>query len=348
MYFAGYPQFNQSMPQMSMPVNASNQQGSSVEGANTGMLGSMFGMGLGGFGGGFSPSGFSMPQIDYSGGMGGPKYLPGDRSGGGGFGGGFGGMVGYGGFGMPQIGFGGFGMPQMGYGGFGGGFGMPQMGYGGYGGFGGFGMPQMGFGLGSFGPQMGFGGYGNYGGFQPPQYGTTDYKSPYLQDLINRQVPQPAVPPPPQNTGTSRSQVMPSEPIPDPGDGMFYTQALIPATVGGVEGYYTDGSRRNFVPYDKSQSGGAYIPDETGQYDPNRGNYGQVLAPTYSEPSAPVAEPLSVAGPPKVTQEIIGTPIPVNSAPINQPRRMRNSMNMGIGSFFGGIGPGNFRNFYTP
>lgn len=268
MYFAGYPQFNQSMPQMSMPVNASNQQGSSVEGANTGMLGSMFGMGLGGFGGGFNPSGFSMPQMGY-GGMGG-------------YGGGFGG-------------FGGFGMPQMGYGGGFGGMG----GYGGYGGFGGFGMPQMGFGLGSFGPQMGFGGYGNYGGFQPPQYGTTDVKFPL----------------PPQNTDYGRGQINTNDMVfindPTPGD--------------------------------------AYIPDETGQYDPNRGSFSSgPIAPTYSEPSAPVAEPLSIAGPPQVTQEIIGTPIPVNSAPINQPRRMRNSMNMGIGSFFGGIGPGNFRNFYTP
>lgn len=343
MYFAGYPQFNQSMPQMSMPVNASNQQGSSVEGANTGMLGSMFGMGLGGFGGGFNPSGFSMPQMGY-GGMGG-------------YGGGYGG-------------FGGFGMPQMGYGGFGG-FGMPQMGYGGYGGFGGFGMPQMGYGLGSFGPQMGFGGYGNYGGFNPQQ-GTTDVKFPYLQDQMwayqqNQQRNANQQPPPgmemtpgtydrrlmigdmapPQNTGTSRSQVMPSEPIPDPGDsGMVYTQALIPATVGGVEGYYTDGSRRNFVPYDKTPSDDAYIPDETGQYDPNRGSFSSgPIAPTpiSSSPSTPVAEPLSIANP-QVTKEIIA-PTPIY---MDQPRRMRNNMNMGIGSFYGGIGPYNFRNFYTP
>lgn len=313
MYFAGYPQFNQSMPQMSVPVNATNQQGSSVEGANTGMLGSMFGMGLGGFGGGFSPSGFSMPQMGY-GGMGG-------------YGGGFGGMGGYGGFG-------GFGMPQMGYGGFGG-FGMPQMGYGGYGGFGGFGgfgMPQMGFGLGSFGPQMGFGGYGNYGGFNPQQ-GPTDVRLPL----------------PPQNTDYGRGQintndmVFINDPIPDPGDsGMVYTQALIPATQNGVSGYYTDGSYRNFVPYDKIPSGDAYIPDETGQYDPNRGSSGQVLAPApiSSSPSTPVAEPLSIAGPPK---QFTSPPIYMD-----QPRRMRNNMNMGIGSFYGGIGPGNFRNFYTP
>jgi hypothetical protein len=82
--------------------------------------------------------------------------------------------------------------------------------------------------------------------------------------------------------------VMPSEPIPDPG--------------------------------------GAYIPDETGQYDPNRGNYGQILQPTYSEPAPQIGSPIQP----------------------NQPRRMRNSMNMGIGSFFGGIGPSNFRNFYNP
>jgi hypothetical protein len=115
-----------------------------------------------------------------------------------------------------------------------------------------------------------------------------------------------------------------------------------------VSGYYTDGSQRHFVPYDKSQSGGAYIPDETGQYDPNRGSFSSgPIPPMYSEPSTPGTEPLSVANPER-NQEIIGTPIPANSAPINQPRRMRNSMNMGIGSFFGGIGPGNFRNFYTP
>jgi hypothetical protein len=95
--------------------------------------------------------------------------------------------------------------------------------------------------------------------------------------------------------------------------------------------------------------GGAYIPDETGQYDPNRGSFSSgPIAPTYSEPSAPGTEPLSIAGPPQVTQESVGTLVPANSAPINQPRRMRNSMNMGIGSFFGGIGPGNFRNFYNP
>ena len=275
MYFAGYPQFNQSMPQMSMPVNASNQQGSSVEGANTGMLGSMFGMGLGGFGFG----GYGMPQMGY-GGMGG--Y--------GGFGG-FGGMGGYGGFG-------GFGMPQMGYGGFGG-FGMPQMGYGGYDGFGGFGMPQMGFGLGSFGPQMGFGGYGNYGGFNPQQ-GPTDVRLPL----------------PPQNTDYGRGQINTNDMV-----------------------FINDPAPSDPRSYDMN---GAIIPDETGQYDPNRGSSGQVLAPApiSSSPSTPVAEPLSIAGP---TKQFTSPPIYMD-----QPRRMRNNMNMGIGSFYGGIGPGNFRNFYTP
>jgi hypothetical protein len=139
---------------------------------------------------------------------------------------------------------------------------------------------------------------------------------------------------------------------PPPGWARQYTNPN-PADIRITDGYF-HGAQPNpstgVMPSEPiPDPSGAYIPDETGQYDPNRGNYGQILQPTYSEPSAPGTEPLSIAGPPQSNQEkIIGTLIPVNSAPINQPRRMRNSMNMGIGSFFGGIGPSNFRNFYNP
>jgi hypothetical protein len=54
--------------------------------------------------------------------------------------------------------------------------------------------------------------------------------------------------------------VMPSEPISDPNERTFSTQALIRSTKDGVSGYYTDGSMSRFVP-DERQLGPAIQPN---------------------------------------------------------------------------------------
>ena len=247
---------------------------------------------------------------------------------------------------MPQMGFGGmggYGMPQMGYGGgfggyggFGGmgGYGMPQMGYGGYGGFGGFGMPQMGYGLGSFGPQMGFGGYGNYGGFQPDMSYGGQFDPRAMPDLVPRPTRKPNEPPP--------GMVKNPHYIDRFSDGSIQTMDMrftdnpfvSPERLSQFEKeqeesrarYATANPITGVMPSEPIPApGDAPIADETGQYDPNRGASGSgSVAPTYSEPAPPVMSPIQP----------------------NKPRRMTNSMNMGIGSFFGGIGPSNFGNFY--
>jgi hypothetical protein len=310
-----------------------------------------------------------MPQMGY-GGMGG--Y--------GGFGGGFGmpqmgygGMGGYGGFG------GGFGMPQMGYGGFGGmggyggGFGMPQMGFG----LGSFGS-QMGFGgygnYGGFQPEASYGGQFNPRMSPMGPHGDYDLHGRRMGDGL--QAAQPMPPPgmklnPTYDAGYAMAEDMPfpgseqwlrkqqfipaNPPANNPPPGMiknpYYYDRFANGQMGTMDLKFSDNEYINpahLSLYEKQQEeeraryatpnpstgvmpsepipdpSGAYIPDETGQYDPNRGNYGQVLQPTYSEPAPQIGSPIQP----------------------NQPRRMRNSMNMGIGSFFGGIGPGNFGNFY--
>jgi len=184
-------------------------------------------------GGGFSGGG------GYSGGFGPPM---------GGFGGGFGPPMGgfgqqFGGFQPPQYG-GGFGQP------FGGGFQQPQ-----YGGGFGFQQPQFG-GFQNQGPGNAYARQNPYQPPTPPQSPNQpppgmevnpDYRprGPGLQTMEVRPSDEMFRPIQRANPATG---VMPSEPISDPNERGFSTQALIRSTKDGVSGYYTDGSMSRFVP----------------------------------------------------------------------------------------------------
>lgn len=56
----------------------------------------------------------------------------------------------------------------------------------------------------------------------------------------------------PTQPGLPEPELPPATPPGDADDVVFGAQVIIPATVNGVEGYYTDSTRRNFVPYSKS------------------------------------------------------------------------------------------------
>jgi hypothetical protein len=180
-----------------------------------------------------------------------------------------------GGFGQPMSGFGqpmgGFGQP------FGGGFNQqPQYG-------GGFGQP---FGGGFQQPQ-----YGGGFGFQQPQYGGFGQQSsfgfqrsgsgsPYARQNPFQQPQQFQQP-----TANPATGVMPSEPL--------LANAGDVAYPGGTPGFNSRGG--------DGDTGGAYIPDETGQYDPNRGGFSSgtispvqfqpAVNPSYGMVARPAVEP---------------------------------------------------------
>jgi hypothetical protein len=101
------------------------------------------------------------------------------------------------------------------------------------------------------GPGQGLPDFGGY--FQPGKGSVASPQFNERSDALERLSSKPMISYSPGEEAEYLRQNPPREvPEFDPNT-MASTQALIPATQNGVSGYYTDGSRRNFVPY--SQSG---------------------------------------------------------------------------------------------
>ena len=77
-------------------------------------------------------------------------------------------------------------------------------------------------------------------------YGTRP-EAKFFEDSMQLEKPvQPGLPEP---------ELPPASPPGDADDMIFGAQVIIPATVNGVEGYYTDSTKRTFVPYPKNTTG---------------------------------------------------------------------------------------------
>jgi hypothetical protein len=228
--------------------------------------------------------------------------------------GGFGGFGGMGGFNPMMGGFGGMGgfnpMMSMGLGAFGGFGGMggfnPMMGgmggfnpmMGGFGGMGGFNPMMGGFGgMGGFNPMMGYGNqFGGFQQFQQPRFqnpranpNTGVMPSDPLLDLFPRNPNDPmyGMPsaPPSMNPEASRM----------PGGLDRYRQEVqnweqqtgmkvddwYKKRDEGIEWNNRQAANAPATPPAPAQQAGAYIPDETGQYDSSRAVASGPIAPTF-------------------------------------------------------------------
>jgi hypothetical protein len=289
---------------------------------SVGGFGGGYGMpfGMGGFGGGYGGFG------GFGGGMGG-------YGGFGGFGSPYVGNQGspFGGFGSPfgSPMFGGFGGGMGGYGGQFGGLGsLFGGGMGRYGSGDPFGLTEK-----PFAPSNGWGGTQPPPGmklnpdYNPGRAMQTDYRPDDVtrQMFIRDEGANQGTMPPAYRGGdpfglTERPQlapqpmpnpvtgVMPSEPLPDPNAGKvknpYYYDRFANGAVGTADLKFTDEQYispeqlENFNKYGNpyGNQGGAYIPDETGQYDPNRGGFSPPMTVQpepvpMSPPSSPMIAP---------------------------------------------------------
>jgi hypothetical protein len=150
-----------------------------------------------------------------------------------------------------------------------------------------------------------FSGYG--GGFSQPFALPQNPYNPYGSQQFNRQPPPGMEVNPNYQPSNRLSQdvrpsdmefrpiqganpatgVMPSEPISDPNERTFSTQALIRSTKDGVSGYYTDGSMSRFVP-DEPQAQQGSFGNNFGSADDQRSR--EIMNRSMTNPSSITAE----------------------------------------------------------